>query len=96
MEVERIEIKTMNRIDITIRARPIIPHDINNTFNKENSCAEEKAIDINEPEGQVIVALSKTFQFDNAFDGDASQVSIYKSSVSPLIEKFVQQCDNVR
>ena len=86
----------MSRIDITIRASPIIPYNINSTFDKENSCAEERAVDINEPEGQVIVALNKTFQFDNAFDGDASQVSVYKTSVFPLVDKFVQQCDNVR
>ena len=94
--MEANEIKTMNRIDITIRARPIIPNDSDRNLNNESSNFEDRAVDINEPEGQVIVALDKTFQFDNAFDGDTSQATIYRASVSPLIDKFVGQCDNVR
>ena len=96
METNETNERKMNRIDITVRARPIIPNDSNRTLSNENISLEDRAVDVNEPEGQVIVALDKTFQFDNAFDGDASQASVYRSSVSPLIDKFVGQCDNVR
>ena len=52
-------------------------------------------IDINEPEGHVIIALNKTYQFDHAFTGDADQDSVYRTSVAPLVKKFTQ-CDNAR
>ena len=53
-------------------------------------------MDVNEPEGQVIVALDKTFQFDAAFDGDAGQDAVYRSLVAPLVGHFVFDCDNAR
>ena len=92
---EKKDKRTMNRIDISIRARPLITNNSKNIINDESGCFD-RAVDINEPEGQVIVALDKTFQFDNAYDEDASQASIYKTSVFPLVDKFIQQCENVR
>ena len=86
--------RTMNRIDISIRARPLITNQSKNIVD-ESGCFD-RAVDINEPEGQVIVALDKTFQFDNAYDEDASQASLYKNSVFPLVDKFIQHCENVR
>ena len=40
----------------------------------ENGSPPEEVVDVNEPEGQVIVALSKSFGFDTCFDGSSSQV----------------------
>ena len=53
-------------------------------------------MDVNEPEGQVIVALDKTFQFGAAFDGDAGQDAVYSSLVAPLVQKFIFDGDTAR
>ena len=63
-----------------------------NIFISLGTCSSERIIDINEPEGNVFVGLEKTFKFDNAFDG-GSQNSIYRTSVAPLVQKFVD-CEN--
>ena len=40
----------------------------------ENGSPPEEVVDVNEPEGQVIVGLTKSFGFDTCFDGSSSQV----------------------
>ena len=51
-----------SRVKVVVRSRPILPG--------ENGEKCESIIDLNEPEGQVIVALEKTFAFDSCFSSD--------------------------
>ena len=58
-----------SRVKVVVRSRPILPD--------ENGEKCESIIDLNEPEGQVIVALEKTFAFDSCFSSDVTQQDIY-------------------
>jgi len=85
---------TSKQVKVNIRCRPILPSDTENLTSYNDTTHAERAVDVNEPEGQVIVALDKTFQFDVAFDGDAGQDAVYRSSVAPLVQHFVDDCIN--
>lgn len=69
-------------VQVVIRARPNFPHETNDD-------KYESVVDLNEPEGQVIVALEKTFAFDACFSSDYTQEDIYKNVASNLVKKFV-------
>ena len=73
-----------SQIQVVIRARMVLPND-----HSENGSPPEVVVDINEPEGQVIVGLEKSFRFDTCFDRDTSQVktnySILKIQTRPKI-----------
>ena len=58
-----------SRVKVVVRSRPILAD--------ENGEKCESIIDLNEPEGQVIVALEKTFAFDSCFSSDVTQQDIY-------------------
>ena len=96
--VEGKTVKGSNRVKVNIRCRPILPSDNTQTSTNDlsSSTLAERAVDINEPEGQVIVALDKTFKFDSAFDGDAGQDAVYRSGVAPLVQHFIFDCNNAR
>ena len=59
-----------SQIQVVIRARMVLSSD----KGIENGSPPEEVVDINEPEGQVIVGLNKSFGFDTCFDGSSSQV----------------------
>jgi hypothetical protein len=60
-------------IQVVIRARLVLPSD-----KGVNGFPPDVVVDVNEPEGQVIVGLEKSFGFDTCFDGDSSQVTAKK------------------
>ena len=61
--------KSESKVKVVVRSRPILA--------SENGEKCESVIDLNEPEGQVIVALEKTFAFDSCFSSDVTQENIY-------------------
>ena len=61
--------KSESKVKVVVRSRPILT--------SENGEKCESVIDLNEPEGQVIVALEKTFAFDSCFSSDVTQKDIY-------------------
>ena len=72
-----------SHVQVVIRSRPILP--------LENS---DSIVDLNEPEGQVIVALEKTFAFDACFSSDVTQEDIYKNVAKDLVHKFARNVEN--
>ncbi len=64
-------------IQVAVRARTVLPSD--------QGSPPELVVDVNEPEGQIYVGLSKSFAFDTCFDGDATQVSIVLSKTNYLL-----------
>ena len=64
--------KPESKVKVVVRSRPVLPEEVG-----EKS---ESVIDLNEPEGQVIVALEKTFAFDSCFSSDVTQRDIYTVS----------------
>lgn len=60
---------SLSQIQVAVRARSVLPTD-----KGENGNPAENVVDVNDPEGQIIVGLTKSFGFDSCFDGDASQV----------------------
>ena len=75
-----------SRVKVVVRSRPILAG--------ENGEKCESIIDLNEPEGQVIVALEKTFAFDSCFSSDVTQQDIYTVCYFCLSINFLQVfCD---
>ena len=64
-----MEGSNLGHIQVAVRARTVLASD-----KGENGSPPERVVDVNEPEGQIIVALNKSFAFDTCFDGDATQV----------------------
>ena len=64
-----MELHKVDQIQVVVRARTVLPSD-----KGENGAPPENVVDITE--GQVIVALTKSFGFDTCFDGDSTQVFI--------------------
>lgn len=78
--------KSKSHVQVVIRSRPVLPQESQNkTF--------ESVLDLNEPEGQVIVALEKTFAFDACFNSDTTQENIYQNVASNTVERFVRNLD---
>ena len=65
-----MELHKVDQIQVVVRARTVLLSD-----KGENGTPPENVVDITE--GQVIVALTKSFGFDTCFDGDSTQVYYY-------------------
>jgi len=75
-----------SRVKVVVRSRPILPG--------ENGEKCESIIDLNEPEGQVIVALEKTFAFDSCFSSDVTQQDIYTNVTANIVQDFARNVEN--
>ena len=78
--------KGKSHVQVVIRSRPVLPQE-------SQSETFESVLDLNEPEGQVIVALEKTFAFDACFNSDTTQENIYQNVASNTVERFVRNLD---
>ena len=89
--------RTKAQVNVSVRCRPTLSADIA-PVDHNDSNNDVRVVEVNEPEGQVIVTLEKpkTFQFDTAFDGNCGQHTVYSKSVSPLVQRFIYDCDNAR
>ena len=81
------KINKSSKVQVVIRARPTLP--------KENGAQNcETVVDLNEPEGQVIVGLEKTFAFDACYSSDVTQEDIYKNVAQDIITQFSREADS--
>ena len=80
--------KSKSRVQVVIRARP--------TSSKETSNGKTcgTVVDLNEPEGQVIVALEKTFAFDACYSSDVTQEDIYRNVAKEAVTQFARDMDS--
>ena len=75
-----------SRVQVVIRARPHTRQELQDKL--------ETVVDLNEPEGQVIVALEKTFAFDACYSSDVTQEDIYKTVAANTVQNFVNHTDS--
>ena len=75
-----------SRVQVVIRARPHTRQELQDKL--------ETVVDLNEPEGQVIVALEKTFAFDACYSSDVTQEDIYKTVAANTVQDFVNNTDS--
>ena len=61
----------------------------------ENGSPPEEVVDINEPEGQVIVGLNKSFGFDTCFDGSSSQVITKNNQLNCIVKGNLGPVHNI-
>lgn len=76
----------LSKVQVVVRSRP--------TLSSEKGDKFESVVDLNEPEGQVIVALEKTFAFDACYSSDATQEATYNDVASSLVHKFASEVDH--
>ena len=79
-------LKSKSQVEVVIRSRPILPLEIKEKL--------DSVVDLNEPEGQVIVALEKTFAFDACFSSDVTQEDIYKNVAAETVQTFAKNLDS--
>lgn len=75
-----------SRVQVVIRARPQTTQELKDKL--------ESVVDLNEPEGQVIVALEKTFAFDSCYSSDVTQEDIYRNVAANTVQNFVNHTDS--
>jgi len=64
-------------------------------LDETESTLPDEVLDMNEMEGQVVVALEKTFAFDAVFDANSCQATVYGQAIQDLVTKFVYDTANV-
>ena len=74
-----------SKVQVVIRARPQTAQELKDKL--------ESVVDLNEPEGQVIVALEKTFAFDSCYSSDVTQEDIYINVAANTVQNFVNNTD---
>ena len=84
--------KDRSHVQVVIRSRPILPQESENL--DISGQKSDSVLDLNEPEGQVIVALEKTFAFDAVYSSDSPQESIYQNVADKIVDGFVRNMDS--
>ena len=84
--------KDRSHVQVVIRSRPILPQESENL--DISGQKSDSVLDLNEPEGQVIVALEKTFAFDAVYSSDSPQESIYQNVAEKIVDGFVRNMDS--
>ena len=84
-----------SRITVAVRARPLLPGEVEKDWKSVVSCISGKVVVLADPNSNSDDILRRNrsrdrrFAFDHVLDGDTSQREVYTRVARPLLKSFV-------
>jgi hypothetical protein len=92
---EKTEGLKASRITVAVRARPLLPGEVERGWNSVVNCIGGKVVVLTDPSANSDDVLRRNrshdrrFAFDHVLDGDTSQREVYTRVARPLLKSFV-------